>query len=146
MTTTQDRIAAIIAAYGGPNAPGMPTRDAWARVAACAAEAPISLVNFFKFRDRANYADGTEISGQQAFERYASISGACLSKAGGRFLLVAPFGGSLIGPEEDWDLVAIGTYPDPDALLRLFELEDYHTCFAHRTAACADQRVALCSG
>ncbi|MEO1137868.1 MAG: DUF1330 domain-containing protein [Pseudomonadota bacterium] len=143
-STLHARIDAIRESYG--HSPGYPTREAWHQLAACPEDTPVTLVNFFKLHAQAVYPDGTKTTGQTAFDRYAAVSMPSLAKVGGHFLLVAPFGNSFVGPKEQWDLVAIGTYPNPDALLRLFELETYRACYAHRVAACADQRVSLCLG
>ena len=52
-----------------------------------------SLVNFFKFNDRADYGsqDEPEASGSEAFQRYADVSVPSMHNAGGEFLAVAPF-------------------------------------------------------
>lgn len=146
MTSFHSRTSAIINAYGGPDTPGLPSAEAWDRVATCDPASAVTLVNFFKLHDHVQDNEGSRTTGQTAFDNYAAVSGPCLASVGGKFLLVAPFGGSFIGPREDWDIVAIGTYPNPDALLRLFEMQEYRACYAHRIAACADQRVSLCLG
>lgn len=149
--TYQDRAEKIGAAYEQYGTTGLPSPEAWARLAQCAPDARVTLVNFFKLRDRASYPshqqqDEAKVAGQSAFDRYAAVSMPSLAKVGGGFLLVAPFGGAFVGSEEDWDLVAVGTYPSPDAVLALFELEEYRECYMHRIAACVDQRVSLCLG
>jgi len=144
------RVNDILASWGS-DANGLPTERAWQALAHCASDQPVTLVNFFKMREHAaypkSYAGGdTEITGNEAFQRYANVSMPSLEKVGGRFLLVAPFGETFIGAEEDWDLVAIGSYPNPSTLLALFELEEYREAYLHRMAACADQKVSLCFG
>ncbi|SDW79653.1 protein of unknown function [Ruegeria halocynthiae] len=152
MTTLDlsDRIERILAIWGTDGS-GLPGEDAWKALAKCSDIQPVTLVNFFKMRDFASYPVGLAvgedgISGDDAFQRYAAVSMPSLEKVGGRFLLVAPFSTTFIGAAEDWDLVAIGSYPNPDALLSLFELKDYREAYHHRTAACRDQKVSLCIG
>lgn len=147
----ETRVAHIVAAYGRDLMQAMPREDAWHALARCASDQPVTLVNFFKIRDQAVYPPGHEaatraVTGQQAFDCYAEVSMPNLQQVGGRFLLVAPFGGGFIGAAEDWDLVAVGTYPGPEAILALFELDAYRNAYVHRVAACADQRVSLCLG
>ncbi|RBW63341.1 hypothetical protein [Ruegeria sp. A3M17] len=106
------------------------------------------MEDFFKMRDIASYPVGLAmgevgISGDDAFQRYAAVSMPSLEKVGGRFLLVAPFSTMFIGVAEDWDLVAIGSNLNADALLSLFDLKDYRETYYHRTAACRDQKVSL---
>lgn len=60
--------------------------------------------------------------------------------------MVAPFEAMFVGAEEDWDLVAIGSYPNTDALIALFDDADYCEAFVHCTAACVRQKVYVCSG
>jgi len=145
------RITAIIQAYGAGPEVGMPSRDTWARLAEISPDQPVTLVNFFKMRDRAYYPaafvdDDVDVDGETAFNRYASVSMPSLEKVGGRFLLVSPFGETFIGSIENWDLVAVGAYPGPGSIISLFELPEYRQAYVHRTAACATQRVSLCMG
>lgn len=145
------RVAAIVEAYGAGAEAGMPSQEAWARLAKIAPDQQVTLVNFFKMRDRAAYPEGcaeesVDVDGQTAFGRYADVSMPSLEKVGGRFLLVAPFGETFIGGAEEWDLVAVGTYPGPSAIFSLFELPEYRRAYVHRTAACAEQHVSLCIG
>lgn len=148
--STATRVEKIIDDWGRVGN-GVPTDEVWQAVIRCPADQALSLVNFFKMRDRAAYPSGhagddLDITGREAFQRYADVSMPSLEKVGGRFLLVAPFGKTFIGAAEDWDLVAIGTYPNPSALLALFELGIYRDAYIHRIAACSDQRVSLCLG
>jgi uncharacterized protein (DUF1330 family) len=120
----------------------------------------VTLVNFFKLRAKAQYedADGRTTgqpetatldraeSGGEAMMRYASVSGPALEKVGGRFLLMAPFEASLMGAEESWDLVVIGSYPSREAAVALFEDEAYAQAYAHRRAAVERQRVMILRG
>ncbi len=145
------RIKAILKAYDAGAEVGVPSGDMWSRIEQLSPDQPVTLVNFFKMRDRAVYPaeysrDETDVDGSTAFNRYAAVSMPALEKVGGRFLIVAPFGGSFIGEYEDWDLVAIGTYPEASAVLALFEMPDYQQAYVHRIAACASQRVSLLIG
>ncbi len=149
-TGLSNRIEGIFANWGAGQS-GLPSQGAWNALAKCPGDQPVTLVNFFKMRDLASYPTGTaggegSISGEEAFQRYAAVSMPSLESVGGRFLLVAPFGNTFVGAAEDWDLVAIGSYPNPGALLSLFELDAYREAYIHRTAACSDQKVSLCMG
>jgi len=85
-------------------------------------------------------------SGAEAMMRYAAVSGPALEKIGGRFLLTGPFEMSLMGEDESWDMLAIGSYPSLDALLAVFEDEKYADAFCHRRAAVLRQRVRVVQG
>lgn len=145
------RAAGIIKAYGAGSEFGMPSKESWTRLGEIASDQPVTLVNFFKMHERAAYPtdfseDDAEVDGQTAFARYAAVSMSTLEKVGGRFLLVAPFSETFIGGAEDWDLVAVGAYPGPGAILSLFESPAYRRAYVHRCAARASQRVSLCIG
>jgi len=129
----------------------MPSPATWRALADCPPDQRITLISFFRIRERSAYppdyvGDDPDVSGQTALDRYAAVSMPSLEQVGVHFLLVAPFGGTFVGEPETWDLVAIGTYPNSSALLTLFELEAYREAYVHRVAACADQLVSLCLG
>ncbi|MDO8289382.1 MAG: DUF1330 domain-containing protein [Parvibaculum sp.] len=142
------RLTRLIDVFGkGDNTSG-PTPAQWTSLASRPAEAPVTLINFFKLRGEALYAKGTvatPCTGQEAFSRYAAVSAPGLDKVGGKFILLAPFGASLIGAVEDWDFVAIGSYPNLAAVFALFEMPDYQIAFAHRVAACERQKTLICN-
>lgn len=141
----EERVEKLIAAYG--EGEGRPSRAQWQALAALPEEAPVTLLNFFKFRAEARYGTGrgeAPCTGAEAFSRYAAVSAPALERAGGHFKFLAPFGGSFIGANEDWDFIAAGSYPDRNAVFALFEDEDYRRCYSHRLAACERQKVLFC--
>lgn len=147
----EDRVAQLLAWYGEGADGSSSTSAQWRRIVSRPADRPVTLVNFFKLRDRAHYSDEAVAppepgSGKDAFDRYAAVSIPTMERVGGRFLLVAPFETSFVGADEDWDLVAIGTFPHKEVLLALWEDADYRACYPHRTAACARQKVMVCDG
>ena len=145
------RLDRLVAWYGDGADGAAPTRAQWRALLERPADQPVTVVNFFKLRGQAVYPEGTEAtnasgsSGKEAFDRYAAVSGPTLEKVGGRFLLLAPFEAALMGAEEDWDLVVVGTYPDSEALLALHEDADYRSVYPHRSAALERQKVFACS-
>ncbi len=141
-------------AHYGDGADGMaPTRAQWVRLLEGPLEAPITLINFFKLSAVANPVSGRSNgeaagSGGEAIMRYAAVSGPALERVGGRFLLTAPFEGCLMGEgeDDDWDLVAIGSYPSRGALFDLFLAPDYVAAYADRRAALERQKVVAVQG
>lgn len=129
----------------GPGTDGSsPTADQWAQILGRPADKPVTLINFFKLRDKADYPQGaTDASGHDAFASYASVSIPAMERAGGRFLHVGPFQGMFLGETEDWDVIAIGAYPNLEALTALYSDENYRDAFHHRTAACERQKVLV---
>ncbi len=137
-----EKLADLYAQWGPGLAPGAAQ---WARILSLPQSEPVTLVNLFKVRGQALYPNkefaGT---GEEAFQRYAAVSMPTMTRVGGEFLLVGAFHGSFIGADEDWDVVAIGRYPNLDALIALYEDKDYVECFLHRAAACERQKVFTC--
>lgn len=132
--------------YGDGLDGASPTEEQWRGVLTLPSEKPLTLINFFKFRDVPQYDDGNPViekgdTGASAFELYATVSVPTMQRCGGSFLHVGPFAGSFIGSDEDWDLVAVGTYPNLDALIALYSDTAYRQAYTHRTAACSRQKV-----
>ena len=143
----EQRVARLVEWYGDGADGATPTAEQWRRLLSRQTGAGPTLINFFKLRDRAVYGDGsddTPCSGEDAFQRYAAVSVPTLEKVGGHFLLRAAFESDFIGESEDWDIVAVGAYPNLDAALALFEDPDYRRAYRHRAAACARQKVVFC--
>lgn len=143
-----ERVERLVAGYGDGSDGAAPTAAQWRRVLERPAGGAPILVNLFKLRDRARYPAGARDadpsrSGPEASARYSAVSVPTLQKVGGRFLAAGPFASTLLGGDEAWDLVAIGSYPDDAALLALFEDADYREAFVHRRAACERQKVFL---
>ncbi|WP_299507703.1 DUF1330 domain-containing protein [uncultured Roseobacter sp.] len=134
----------LVGWYGDGSNGAVPRPEQWARILHRAPDQAITLINFFKFREVADYEEGgAHVSGSEAFDAYAAVSIPTMKRVGGAFLLVAPFEASLIGEDEDWDLVAIGAYPNRQAFLDLYQDAAYRAAFTHRTAACALQKVLI---
>lgn len=132
--------------YGDGANGNCPTAEQWERVLTRAPDKSITLVNFFKIRPMAIYESGEQgVTGEQAFSRYSSVSLPAVEQAGGKFLVVGPHQGSFVGSDEDWDVIAVGLYPNVDALIALHANEAYRECYHHRTAACEHQKVFVCA-
>ncbi len=140
-----ETLSSLVDAYGDGADGNAPTPDQWRRVLERDPDSSFSLVNFFKFNDKADYGSGDEpeASGDEAFQRYADVSVPSMKGAGGEFLAVAPFAGSLLGNDQDWDLIAIGKYPNLKAFMSLYLNAAYIQAFRHRTAAVARQNVVV---
>tara|TARA_R110000868_G_scaffold194713_1_gene440338 strand:- start:128 stop:586 length:459 start_codon:yes stop_codon:yes gene_type:complete len=148
-TTKIGTVTEYIESYGRGGDGNSPTADQWARILERPVTDPLTLINFFKFRTRADYGDAvdtdTSVTGAEAFNRYANVSIPTMERVGGQFLHVGPFAGSFIGADEDWDLVAIGAYPNLEALNALYSDAGYRAAFIHRSAACERQKVLICA-
>jgi len=105
-------------------------------------DGPVCMVNLLKFRDKAAYSDGSEpeLSGREAYARYAEGVRACLAAIGGRVRFGGAVTGLLIGEvEEPWDMVAIAEYPSRAAMLAMVQSAEYRAIMKHREAGLAGQ-------
>lgn len=134
-------IEELISIYGeGKN---YPTRNQWQMLVDGDLDAPLTVVNFFKLRDVADLnLINEEISGEQAFTKYAQTSVPKVEKVGGHFLLRGVVEGDFIGDNiENWHIMAIGHYPKRESFLQLLSDEDYKKAFKYRQAAVENQNV-----
>lgn len=138
-------LSSLIDAYGDGADGNAPTSAQWRRILERDPDSSFSLVNFFKFNVKANYGanDAPPASGNEAFQRYAAVSVPSMHSAGGEFIAVAPFAGSFLGENQDWDLIAIGKYPNLEVFTSLYTNPEYVHAFRHRTAAVARQNVFI---
>jgi uncharacterized protein (DUF1330 family) len=103
---------------------------------------PMCMVNLLKFRDKAEYADGSDpdLSGREAYARYAEGVRACLDAVGGKVRFSGAITGLLLGEAEElWDMVAIAEYPSRKAMLTMVQSPEYQAITRHRDAGLAGQ-------
>lgn len=134
-------IEEIVALYGeGEN---YPSRNQWKTLLEGNHEQPLTVVNFFKLRER---ADSTLIeesmSGEEAFAKYAETSVPKVAEVGGHFILRGVVEGGFIGRNlESWHIVAIGQYPKRENFIELLMDREYKSAFKYRQAAVEKQDV-----
>lgn len=108
---------------------------------------PVFMLNLLKFKDRADYRDGEDISGREAYNRYASAFAQLVKDSG--VDAGATFGGAanamLIGDGENpWDAVAIFRYPSAQAMFDMVSSDAYRKIHKHRRAGLAGQLLISC--
>lgn len=107
---------------------------------------PIAMLNLVKFRDRAAYTDGRpdDVSGREAYLRYATEMRKIVEAAGGRFVFMGDVGSVIIGEVEDpWDAVGIVEYPSRAVFHRLATSPEVQAIGVHREAGLAGQLLIL---
>ncbi|MGC8120549.1 DUF1330 domain-containing protein [Marinobacter sp. VGCF2001] len=104
---------------------------------------PVVMLNLLRFRDRADYADGSEAcSGRDAYKRYMQEAARSVSEVGAEVIWSGRTMGSLIAPpDESWDQVLLVRYPSIHAFLAMIESPEYKGVVRHRTAALEDSRL-----
>ncbi len=103
---------------------------------------PMVMVNLLKFRDKADYPDGSnpEMTGKQAYAVYGAAVMKCLELVGGKGLFSADVSGLILGDvEELWDMVALAYYPSPQAMMQMVGLPEYQGIEIHRFAGLKGQ-------
>jgi uncharacterized protein (DUF1330 family) len=107
-----------------------------------AEDGPFVMVNLLKFKERAEYEDGSDasLSGRAAYLRYGAAVQSCLAEVGGRGLYSGAVTGLLLGEiEEPWDMVALAEYPSLAAMQAMIALPSYQAIEKHRKAGLAGQ-------
>ncbi|WP_426168400.1 DUF1330 domain-containing protein [Sandarakinorhabdus sp. DWP1-3-1] len=103
---------------------------------------PMVMINLLKFKDKAEYPDGSDagLSGKDAYLRYGAAVQKCLEMVGGRAVFSGDVTGIILGDvEELWDMVALAWYPGPQAMLQMVGLPEYQGIEVHRFAGLAGQ-------
>lgn len=111
---------------------------------------PIYMLNLLKFKKTSTYRDGEQVSGAEAYGRYAKAFGQML-RDNGVVGVETLFGGNvdrfLIGAGDDeWDAVAIVRYPDKKAMFDAVSNETYRSFHFHRKAGLDGQLLIACDG
>lgn len=119
-----------------------PTREMFNRFRALPEEGPIHMPNLVRLRDTAQYEDGTQATGAEAYKAYGRESGPVFRRVGGRIAWSGEFRLMLIGPEdENWDLCFIAEYPNGAAFVEMVKDPEYQKAVRHRQAAVLDSRL-----
>jgi uncharacterized protein (DUF1330 family) len=103
---------------------------------------PFVMVNLLKFKETAEYADGSDadLSGAKAYARYGKGIQACLAAVDGKQSYAGPVTGLMIGEvEELWDMVALVEYPSLAAMQKMMSSPEYRAIEVHRKAGLAGQ-------
>jgi uncharacterized protein (DUF1330 family) len=117
-------------------------RRQWNEFKALPRDEPVQMLNLVRLRGTATYADGTMLTGREAYEAYSRESAPLFHRTGGRIVWSGKFEHTLIGPESEiWDLCFIAEYPSPEAFMSLMRHPDYIRATRHRRVAVEDSRL-----
>jgi uncharacterized protein (DUF1330 family) len=106
----------------------------------------IAMLNLLKFREKAIYKDGRaeNISGREAYMRYAGVMTKIVEREGGRILFTGRIAGLVIGEVGDmWDAAAIMEYPSRAAFQRIVTLPEVAEIGVHREAGLEGQLLIM---
>jgi uncharacterized protein (DUF1330 family) len=103
---------------------------------------PIHMLNLIRLRDRAEYPDGRDVSGSDAYAAYGEASAPVFGRLGGRIVWRGGFELMLIGPQDErWDICFIAEYPGVAAFVEMMRDPVYREAVMHREAAVEDSRL-----
>jgi uncharacterized protein (DUF1330 family) len=119
-----------------------PNKETFAAFRAQDRPGPIHMLNLIRFRDKAAYSDGPDVTGAEAYAVYGRESYPVFSRVGGRILWRGRFELMLIRPrDEKWDECFIAEYPSVAAFLDMLRDPIYRNAVKHRQAAVLDSRL-----
>jgi uncharacterized protein (DUF1330 family) len=129
----------------------MPTQQAYdSFLAHPDPQRPVVMVNWLRFRERAQYAHGgaEPASGQTAYYRYGKVAFTALHSLGARALFVSRYQQVLIGNDGDpgtglWHEFAMVEYPGRAGFKRMTALRRYRAALHHRAAGLAEDGQGL---
>jgi uncharacterized protein (DUF1330 family) len=123
-----------------------PTAEGIQELAREASSTKIAMLNLLKFREKAIYKDGRsdDISGREAYLRYANAMTKIVEREGGRILFSGRIAGLVIGEVEGiWDVAAIMEYPSRAAFQRIVTLPEVQEIGVHREAGLEGQLLIM---
>mgnify|MGYP000397291213 CR=1 FL=1 len=119
-----------------------PTRQQFDTFKNLPRDTPIMMLNLIRLRDEAQYPDGRNVSGAQAYKSYGEESGPIFKRVGGEIIWRGEPKCVVIGPlEEAWDIAFIARYPNSSAFMAMITDADYKQVVVHRQAAVIDSRL-----
>ena len=105
-------------------------------------DGPFVMVNLLKFKDRAEYGDGSpsDLTGREAYEIYGEAVSKLVIGLGGKIRYSGAVTGLMLGEvDELWDMVALAEYPSLAAFRSMATSPEMHAIEHHRTAGLAGQ-------
>jgi len=119
-----------------------PTREQFEAFKNLPRDQPILMLNLIRLRDHAQYPDGREATGAEAYASYGKESGPIFQGLGGEIVWRGNPETVLIGPQqESWDIAFIARYPNAGAFMAMVTDENYKKAVVHRQAAVDDSRL-----
>ncbi len=107
---------------------------------------PVVMLNLNRYREKAAYEDGREVSGRDAYLAYAAVAIPAIASVGGKVLWVAEGREVAIGCEHDaYDEVVAVWYPSRAAFLNLPSYPGYMEAHEHRDAGVEQAVLLACS-
>jgi len=91
------------------------------------ADQPVFMLNLLKFKDKATYKDGEDISGREAYNWGGNLKAWMIGQGDG-----------------EWDAVAVFEYPNAAVMIETVSSGAYRKIHKHRRAGLAGQLLISC--
>jgi uncharacterized protein (DUF1330 family) len=119
-----------------------PDRDQFNAFKALPRDVPVMMLNLVKYRAKAQYEDGRDVTGAEAYAAYGRESAPVFERVGGEIIWRGKPEVMLIGPfEKQWDEIFVARYPTAGAFLEMVTDPVYREAVKHRQAAVEDSRL-----
>ncbi len=119
-----------------------PEREQFNAFKALPRDVPVMMLNLVKYRDKAQYEDGRDATGAEAYAAYGRESAPVFERVGGEIIWRGKPEVMLIGPfEKQWDEIFVARYPTAGAFLEMVTDPVYREAVKHRQAAVEDSRL-----
>ena len=119
-----------------------PDRDQFNAFKALPRDVPVMMLNLVKYRAKAQYEDGRDLTGAEAYAAYGRESAPVFERVGGEIIWRGKPEVMLIGPfEKQWDEIFVARYPTAGAFLEMVTDPVYREAVKHRQAAVEDSRL-----
>ncbi len=118
------------------------SKETWQAFKSADRAGPIHMLNLVKLRKTAEYPDGHEATGAEAYQRYSDLSEPVLRKLGGSIVWRGGFELMMVGPQQEiWDIAFVAEYPGVGAFVDMMRDPTYREAMAHRQAGVLDSRL-----
>lgn len=119
-----------------------PDREFFAKLRSLPQNHPVEMLNLVSLLGKANYEDGRESTGAEAYAAYGRESASIFKKVGGEIIWSGDPQFMVIGPQEEkWDVAFVARYPSGQAFLDMVFDPDYQAVVHHRQAAVKTSRL-----
>lgn len=105
-------------------------------------DGPVNLFYLIRLNEKANYPDGREATGKEAYQTYISAVGPIFSRVGAKIIWRGEPEHIMVGPDDKhWDIALIAEFPSMDAFGEMVEDLAFQAAAFHRQAAVQDSRL-----
>jgi uncharacterized protein (DUF1330 family) len=116
--------------------------DVIAKMAESDLDEPVVMLNLLKYRDQAEAGHGVDgLTGRQAYTKYGQAFAELEPRFGGSVMWMGRGKHTVIGGDEEWDIIILVTYPTRRQFIEMFNDPDYKAIAPMRAAALADSRI-----